>query len=407
MPHLALILFVLLFVYSPSSNAACTNPSGGAVSYFCDNEGEAYAQNAAGVAWLRANGHGACTISSTYVEVGSGTQDRLMFSLASCSTNVGAWYPKTQLCINQPPISGSGDYNAGNDGDIRCYQGCQQVVNEDATSFSLENNGAKCYAGISWGAGSCPANYVWNSTFSICSPLPPDTDGDGTPDSEDVWPTDPTRTKDTDGDGFADEFDAFPADPTQNADTDGDGIGDTFDHMPTDPDNGQDSGAGNETDNTSSGGGSCASAPVSTGDAITAQIAYQTWATRCAAETTNDKLDQVKAAIDAQGSPTVNVTVQGGSGSIDGNVSGMSLDEGVTGITGGSGNVAEQTIDDSEFDSSGFLGGSRSCPELPVLDVMGATMDFNVPHLCTFFEIGAGLVLLFAAVVGLRIIGSQ
>lgn len=402
-----IILLLLLLSYSKDASAACTNPSGGATTYFCENEGESYAQNAAGVAWLRANGHGACTISSTYVEVGTGAHDRLMFSLASCSTNVGAWYPKGQLCSTLPPITGSGDYNAGNDGDIRCYQGCQQVVNEDSSSFSLENNGAKCYSGISWGAGSCPANYVWNNTFAICSPLPPDADGDGVPDSLDQWPTDPTRTVDTDGDGFADEFDAFPADPTQNADTDGDGVGDSFDFMPNDPDNGQDSGTGNETDNTSSGGGSCNSPPSSTGDAITAQIAYQTWATRCAAERTNDKLDEVKAAISAQGSPTVNVTVEGGSGSINGDVSGMSLDEGVTGVVGGSGNVEDIAIDNAEFDSSGFLGGDRSCPEFPVLDVMGATLDFNVPHLCTFFEIGAGLVLLFAAVAGLRIIGGS
>lgn len=400
----ALILFVLLFVYSPDSNAGCTEVS--ATNSYCSTQGEAVNYAHTYLAALRSAGYGACNITTTGVVSESGAQDRYWIYTSSCATNVGVLFPDAAYCSALAPITGSGDYNAGNDGDIRCYQGCQQVVHETATDFSLDNNGATCDTRYNWGAGSCPSNYVWNGTFSVCEPLPPDADGDGVPDTEDQWPTDPTRTRDTDGDGFADEFDDFPSDPTQHADSDNDGIGDNYDSQPTDPNNGQDSGVGDETDNTSTGGASCSAPPVSSGDAITAQIAYQTWATRCATESGNDKLDAIKNSIDAQGNPTVNVTVQGGSGSISGDVSGMSLDEGVTGITGGSGNVQDNVIDDAEFDSSGFLGGDRSCPEFPVLDVMGATLDFNVPHLCTFFEIGASLVLLFAAVAGLRIIGS-
>ena len=37
------------------------------------------------------------------------------------------------------------------------------------------------------------------------------------------------RVRDTDGDGTPDDVDAFPTDPTEDADTDGDGVGDNSD----------------------------------------------------------------------------------------------------------------------------------------------------------------------------------
>jgi len=69
-----------------------------------------------------------------------------------------------------------------------------------------------------------------------------DTDGDGVPDDEDAFPTDPAESVDTDGDGegdaadtdddgdgVPDNNDAFPTDPTESSDLDGDGIGDSAD----------------------------------------------------------------------------------------------------------------------------------------------------------------------------------
>jgi len=69
-----------------------------------------------------------------------------------------------------------------------------------------------------------------------------DTDGDGVPDDEDAFPTDPAESVDTDGDGIGDAADtdddgdgvpdnndAFPTDPTESSDLDGDGIGDSAD----------------------------------------------------------------------------------------------------------------------------------------------------------------------------------
>jgi len=69
-----------------------------------------------------------------------------------------------------------------------------------------------------------------------------DTDGDGVPDDEDAFPTDPAESVDTDGDGegdaadtdddgdgIPDNNDAFPTDPSESVDLDGDGIGDSAD----------------------------------------------------------------------------------------------------------------------------------------------------------------------------------
>ena len=97
----------------------------------------------------------------------------------------------------------------------------------------------------------------------------------------------------------------FPGEGTQGpTDSDGDGTGDGTDPSPNNPGSGgqgnngkpgQDGdcggegqpecgapGSGSGNGNTSGGGGDCKTPPSSTGDAILAQIAFQTWATRCA-----------------------------------------------------------------------------------------------------------------------------
>ncbi|UCE59601.1 MAG: hypothetical protein JSU63_19425 [Phycisphaerales bacterium] len=62
----------------------------------------------------------------------------------------------------------------------------------------------------------------------------PDADGDGVPDVEDAFPSDPNESVDTDGDEVGDNSDAFPEDPTEDTDTDGDGTGN---HADLDDDN--------------------------------------------------------------------------------------------------------------------------------------------------------------------------
>jgi len=61
-----------------------------------------------------------------------------------------------------------------------------------------------------------------------------DRDGDGFNNVDDDFPDDPTRPDDVDkdGDGVADYDDAFPDDPTEWSDRDGDGHGDQIDEFP-------------------------------------------------------------------------------------------------------------------------------------------------------------------------------
>ena len=93
----------------------------------------------------------------------------------------------------------------------------------------------------------------------------------------------PTIPSDRDGDGSSDDNDTNPDNP---------GIGDPDDNPPP-PDNDGDGqpdcgGAGQpacpndpEAPHRSTGGGDCQTPPVSSGDEILGQIAFQTWATRC------------------------------------------------------------------------------------------------------------------------------
>ena len=61
-----------------------------------------------------------------------------------------------------------------------------------------------------------------------------DTDGDGIPDDQDLFPNDPAEGTDQDGDGVGDNADAFPTDPNETADSDFDGVGDNADAFPAD-----------------------------------------------------------------------------------------------------------------------------------------------------------------------------
>ena len=67
-----------------------------------------------------------------------------------------------------------------------------------------------------------------------------DDDNDGTLDTEDDLPLNPTERVDTDKDGVGDNADVFDNDPTESADTDNDDIGDNADNCPLVPNNGQD-----------------------------------------------------------------------------------------------------------------------------------------------------------------------
>ena len=68
-----------------------------------------------------------------------------------------------------------------------------------------------------------------------------DSDNDSVGDNADAFDADPTETIDSDGDGTGDNADAFDADPTETTDSDGDLVGDNADAFPNDPNEDTDS----------------------------------------------------------------------------------------------------------------------------------------------------------------------
>lgn len=68
---------------------------------------------------------------------------------------------------------------------------------------------------------------------------------------------------------------------------------------------------GDGDENSSGGGGDCGAPPVSSGDALLAQIAHQTWATRCAISDRNKAQDDEAADLAGQGDGLDGVTEEG------------------------------------------------------------------------------------------------
>lgn len=207
--------------------------------------------------------------------------------------------------------------------------------------------------------------------------------------------------EDTDDDGIPNEGDPTPFDEgEQPRDTDGDGVPDNRDVFPLDPDNGQDLESG-ETTPTASGGGNCSTPPVVNGDAVGAQVAYQTWATRCA-------VDRLNATTKGG----VSVTVVGGStgsgNSTQAEIDGLSDGEGMA----ASGDAAGLT-QDLEFGADGLddtrfgaqVGGT--CPVIPPID-LGAlgTLEIDTTKFCEWMELTSILVLILASLGSLRILGG-
>lgn len=411
--RIALLFLFALLSYAPESQAIACQTNDYALKPGNCTQGQAYQACQSALATGRSRGlpvSAACTTNGNPGYTGSCGTTSNPTTQNTCNFDTGFFfnYVSGTTCASRPAITGTGNFYPANDGDLRCANGCVQSVAETSEGFTLTNTGGLC-AVETWGPSNCPANHAWSPEFKTCSPLPPDADGDGIPDADDQWPFDPQRSLDSDQDGVEDSFDAFPKDPTEQFDADSDGIGDNSDVNDSDANNGKDLGAGNETNNTSTGGGSCSSPPVSTGEAITAQIAYQTWATRCAAEQSNAKLDEVKAAIQAQGSGggsgggsvTVNV-----SNSLDANSNGTPdyLEGSEADLSGEP--TGEEALESSaaadtraqdalnSIDSSGFLANS-SCPGLPPIHVMGQTFDMS-QQVCDQASIFAGLIQAFA-----------
>ncbi|WP_233998345.1 choice-of-anchor U domain-containing protein [Pseudoalteromonas sp. T1lg48] len=117
------------------------------------------------------------------------------------------------------PIPGSASIDMGTPGDegVDTFDllGAERVLGEYNPDNPVEEGGP-IYPQLDVGA----IEYDFYGDF----------DGDGTPDTNDDFPTDATETTDSDGDGVGDNSDALPNDPTETLDTDLDGIGDNADN---------------------------------------------------------------------------------------------------------------------------------------------------------------------------------
>lgn len=207
-------------------------------------------------------------------------------------------------------------------------------------------------------------NLVWESSGDLCE----------------VGEGNPAPVGDGDSDGTPDDDDAFPTDPDESADSDGDGQGDNGDFAPDDPSNGEDDGEGNESDNQSSGGGTCGAAPSCSGDGIQCNQLFQLWAIRCAVvadgdggEDDDDEYESPATSGDETASP------------------------GDTEILG------DTNIGLLDLDDSGWL--SRSCPNIPTFNL--GPLGTHTPAIDGWCELLQGigsLIMLLAALIALRIL---
>lgn len=293
-------------------------------------------------------------------------------------------------------------------------------------TFCQKPNGDQCYTAstgkqICWGAsetGEKGDGPVLQTRNAGDTPIPPNltTDGGDTlTSSGDPVTTVTTRnntTITTTTRNYTTEF-GTDAKPDNSGEPD-DGSGGT-----------DDSG----DDNTSaSGGESCDSPPIVSGDAALNMVANQAWATRCAVEEGNaaavtgdvgdcaspftvegtnanaEQLRAMRAQICGDADPNGPWDVAGdAAGVVDGVAGSHGEDQSggqfTDGVEGGEG--------DGELDESG-LGWSRSCPTLPTVSFMGTSIDFNangVP-LCDWMQLGGQILLILSALLSVRILAS-
>ena len=141
------------------------------------------------------------------------------------------------------------------------------------------------------------------------------------------------------------------------------------------------SSTGGKDGNGASGGGDCTSPPVVTGDAALGMIARQTWYTRCAIEANKVTAHDLDGADRSLGDQTTSPD--------------SVFQESDVGQDGG-------VLD--ALDSSGFLGGGRSCPGFPTVKGVGGTDIITDRGVCDGFALLAGFVLAAAYVIAAIII---
>lgn len=221
----------------------------------------------------------------------------------------------------------------------------------------------------------------WAPTGDACSAS---SSGSGFPGDASEAPSD------SDGDGTSDGNDGSPNNPGQGGQggsglpgQDGGGLC-GGDGQPTcgSP------GAGSGNGNTSGGGGDCDTPPSSAGDAILAQIAFQTWATRCALKG--------------------NANAGAGSGDGAGEQPGWTKGDGPAVPDDDTDYVGESTrwglgISTDLLDQENIFGGG-ACPAVSGVIYGHSWSTADIPQWCTIVQIMRAVVLLVGAWTALNIL---
>lgn len=175
-------------------------------------------------------------------------------------------------------------------------------------------------------------------------------------------------------------------------------------------------GGGDGSGTGASGGGDCKAPPVVTGDAALNMVANQAWATRCAVEAGNaakvtGDIGNCKQPFSVEGTHANAVKLRAmrkqicpleGEGDGDFNA-GNGTGEGEP---TGTDLVTQRGNGIEAFDQSGF-GWSRTCPEMPSVDVFGYTVQIDANGVfCDWMTLGGWFVLLIAGLACLRILWS-
>lgn len=169
--------------------------------------------------------------------------------------------------------------------------------------------------------------------------------------------------------------------------------------------------------------GTCDTQPaVSGGDPLLANIILQTWGTRCAtidanAVTSTGEIGDCRSPFSITGpADDANVKKLKAAraeicpGELADNPAGTDGTYGTGDTTGEESTLraamfGEVSTGAEGLDSSG-LGYSRSCPQMPIVDVFGAQIDFNLPAMCDWMQLGGQLVLILASLACLRVIAG-
>lgn len=297
----------------------------------------------------------------------------------------------------------------------------QMCVKPDGKQCLTTNGGATTNDNLCWKPGETgeksegPEKHRRNPGTDTTPPTPPP--GDTLQPSIDPV----TQTTTDDRRGITIVTTTTGGRTTSGADAGGTNSGEPRDGGPDGGDEGEDKGS-------VEGGGECDNPPqVTGGDPLLANIIYQTWGTRCAGEgvdavvSTGDVADcaqpftvSTKDGIDPEKNANVlklralRASICGQEGAAEGGADGTygTGDESSTADALRDGVIeGTEVFGEDGLNTTGY-GWSRTCPQMPIVEVLGATVDFNRPFLCDWMQLGGWFVLLIGQIVGLRILAG-